>query len=175
MRRGAAAVSSGFTLIELLVVLSVVAMMAALAIPAWRTLLCRQSVNAWVQRVQLALNIARDAAITRQQVVTVCPGHGACGGSWNEGMQVVAAHHKVLQHLGSIPKRYPILWRSSEGRNDAVSFAGNGFTVGQRGSWFVCCNQKPALGRRLVLLNSGRMYVTHLNASGVKLCHVQAQ
>ncbi|RAR58224.1 type IV fimbrial biogenesis protein FimT [Onishia taeanensis] len=67
---------AGFTLIELLVTLTVVVIMATVAVPSYQAFSARNEVAAEVMRIKTTLAIARNTAITRRTTISVCPSPG---------------------------------------------------------------------------------------------------
>ena len=79
----------GFTLLELVTTLAVMAILAGIALPAFRSMLERQRVTAALYLLTTQFALARSTAITRSEVVSVCParGDGRCreDGDWSDG------------------------------------------------------------------------------------------
>lgn len=69
----------GFTAIELMVTLAVVAVVAALAVPAWQQLTLKSRLNTTANGIYNALTQARQAAVTLKTPVTVCTGDATGG------------------------------------------------------------------------------------------------
>ena len=65
--------TTGFTLIELLITLALMGILAAWGLPSFQALGERSAVASEVNRLQTALTLARNTAITRRSDVTVCP------------------------------------------------------------------------------------------------------
>jgi type IV fimbrial biogenesis protein FimT len=65
--------NTGFTLLELLVALALMGMLAAWGLPNFQALGERSAVTSEVNRIQTALTLARNTAITQRNEVTVCP------------------------------------------------------------------------------------------------------
>lgn len=77
----------GFTLIELLIVVALVALLASLAVPSFRTFFVKRSVDAAVDAMVTDLRFARSEAIKRSTRATLCRSTNgtSCGGAWIDG------------------------------------------------------------------------------------------
>ncbi len=65
--------SGGFTLVELMVTILIVAVLAAIALPSFRNVIQRNRVAAASNDLLASLSYARNTAITRGQLVSMCP------------------------------------------------------------------------------------------------------
>jgi type IV fimbrial biogenesis protein FimT len=65
--------SNGFTLVELMVTILIVAVLAAIALPSFRNVIQRNRVAAASNDLLANLSYARNTAITRGQLVSMCP------------------------------------------------------------------------------------------------------
>ncbi len=79
----------GFTLIELMVTISVVAILATIAIPSFQNFIRQTRVTTQATDFITVLNYARSEAIKQNRAVTVCKSTDlatcAVGGSWAQG------------------------------------------------------------------------------------------
>lgn len=87
----------GFTLVELMVTVALVAIAMTLAVPSFRSLIANNRMAVQVNTLMADLNLARSAAVTRRQPVSLCPddtgttGLDCSGGTdWHTGYLVFA-------------------------------------------------------------------------------------
>ena len=76
---------AGFTIIELMITLIVAAVVLAIGVPNFQTIIRTNQASADVNNLVTALNLARSEAVVRSTEVTVMP---ASGGSWGNGWVV---------------------------------------------------------------------------------------
>jgi type IV fimbrial biogenesis protein FimT len=108
-------IQTGFSLLELMVGLAVVAILAGLAAPGFRTFINNNRVAAAQNDLVAALNLARSEAVRRSTTVTVCASSDgascATAADWATGWIVfrdpgaagtVATSTDVLQKWGAI-------------------------------------------------------------------------
>ena len=75
----------GLSLVETLTVIMLISIVATIAVPAWQSMMQRQSVNGAVTRLAYLVAKSHDVSLTRHQIVTLCgatDGHH-CDGNWH--------------------------------------------------------------------------------------------
>jgi type IV fimbrial biogenesis protein FimT len=95
-RSAARDIQSGFGLIELVITISIMAILTAIALPSFATMLRSNRVSNQANDLLGAINLARNEAITRSRSVTICAADttggvpSACGdgAAWKMGWMV---------------------------------------------------------------------------------------
>jgi type IV fimbrial biogenesis protein FimT len=90
--------SAGFTIIELMITVSVVAVLAAAALPSYKWLTATQRVKNGSTDLYLALILARSEAIKRNASVTIT----RAGAGWEGGWTITDASATTLESHGVI-------------------------------------------------------------------------
>ena len=159
---------NGFSLIELLVTIAIVSILITIAMPSYRSFIQRYHMKTEVDKWLLVLNLARQAAISSGNIVTLCPssnGH-SCSKSWQNGAILFIDNNRdhvrdntelLLQVVAKVKNKQVITWRAFQNRN-YIQFQQNGFTWDQNGTFRVCANE-PSLkfNRALIVTRSGRI------------------
>ena len=120
--------ANGFTFIELLVAIVVVTILTTIGIPSFNEQLTRYRMKTEVDKWHLALNMARQAAITNNHIVTMCPSNNglSCSSIWQDGAIIFVDINKDHQRQSNeqlievVEKSKPkqlISWRAFQNRN----------------------------------------------------------
>lgn len=154
----------GFSLVELLATLAVVSVLLTLALPSFEWLVNSRRSAAAVNQLVGAVASARSLAISRGQIVTLCPGRdGRCLGrnQWHRGFLIFIDHDadgrvdsndRVVTALPPLGPDDRIYWRSFRNRS-FLQFHPRGFTRWQNGTFLYCPGNGDAGAARLAVIN----------------------
>ncbi|KGJ88262.1 GspH/FimT family pseudopilin [Thalassotalea sp. ND16A] len=158
----------GFSLIELMVTVAIMSSLLTIGMPRYQDLIQRHYMKTEVDKWLLALNLARQTAITSGNIVTLCPSSNgiSCGKKWTDGAILFIDNNRdhakdtselLLQVVGAVQHRQLLTWRAFQNRK-YIQFQQNGFTWNQNGTFRICANQ-PTLkyNRALIVTRSGRI------------------
>ena len=171
--------TNGFTLIEALICLVLVAILMAVAVPAWSSMLART--HAAAARAALLASLSTSinhAAVTGTEVV-LCPATTAgCANSWDwSGGWIAYAdidgdrHHDagetLLHRQAALEDDIRLL--TSKGRKRLV-FQPNGGNAGSNVTFTMCVGRGSGAAATLVLANSGRLRSGKPSAAAARNC-----
>lgn len=162
--------SQGFTLIELLITVVIAAVVLALGVPSFRTMIQDNRIAVQTNDFISSLNLARSEAVKRGTRITMCRSadRSACGGggvNWEDGWIVfedragpgvrdTATEELIRVHDGL---NAGTMLRGDTNVADRVSFNSKGFSFGFGGQLILCDERgfgDPA--RVLIMSNTGR-------------------
>jgi len=160
--------SGGFTLVEMMVVITLVAVLSAIAVPAFRDLLLNQRLAASTSDFVAALSLARTEALKRSQTVTLTP---RTANDWNGGWEVkttVDDAATTLRAFDALPPGVAVDGSLSNALNGKVSYDANGFSRNGKAYQMGCVAFRSETGRRsaVVVSASGRPKVCDPDKKG---------
>lgn len=158
----------GFTILEALATLAVVAVLAALSLPAMTQFQRDWRSTAAINTMTAVIHHARSLAITSGSVVTLCPGSSRCLGrdEWHHGAVVfvdanangrIDGAERVERAVPGLEDGARLYWRAFRRRN-YLQFTPSGYTAWQNGTFLYCPpDGAPQLARMIILNAAGRV------------------
>jgi type IV fimbrial biogenesis protein FimT len=158
MQRIGIAIRRGFTLVEMLIGISIVAILAALALPSFRQMSINMSVNSNTNEIVGALNVARAEAVKRGVDVVLRTN----GPNWSSGWTVTPdLVPEALQTHAAYADNYRVLGMNTGGGSiTRVVFGSTGSLVGATAFDFSVCRPTTSPG------NADSRWI-HVAASGM--------
>jgi type IV fimbrial biogenesis protein FimT len=162
-------INKGFTMLELMITLSIAAILLAVAVPSYQSVMVQSRLTTQANELMTALHYARSEAVKRGVRVTICKSSDgtACtsGGSWQDGWLIFsdAGTTGTVDGGDEILRVFPALNGSTlEGGSNFgnwISYRSNGRSQGSGSSnppngTFSLCNH--ASGRSIIINHSGR-------------------
>jgi type IV fimbrial biogenesis protein FimT len=174
-RRGAASAGGqparGFTLIELMVTIAIAAILIAMAVPSFQSMLVNNRMSAATNGLFNALNYARNAALTGNTTVLVCPvgafGSTACGANWPSGWMAVntGVAPPLLLQSWTLAANAPAL--TSPSGTASVTFNSRGITSGNAANFKLCDSRGANYARSLQVMATGLVQVSPTGGAGL--------
>jgi type IV fimbrial biogenesis protein FimT len=165
----------GFTLIELLITMAIAAIVASLAVPSFRTMLVKRSVQASADALVGDLRFARTEALRRANTVSVCSlqdgSTSVCSGvsgKWTNGWKVYAGAEDIRVQQGA-PNISSIQSSNPVSDRHTFTYFGNGWGKANDQTFiFTPTGSVPVNGTRLVCISmQGR---PSLRSEGASSC-----
>lgn len=163
--------ASGFTLIELMVTLAVAAVLMAIAIPSFTSIINSSRLTSTANELVSSLQLARSEALRRNTRVRVCRSVNgtscAAAGNWDRWITIVVSNNEVLRDASIKP---PLQVTSGTAQitvhADGLARGGGGLLSND----LVACipTTRPNENRRVVnMLAGSRVAVSRVNGSGL--------
>jgi type IV fimbrial biogenesis protein FimT len=152
--------SAGFSLMECLLVLLLMSILLGMVIPVQHHLLTQTRADSNVNTLISALNFARNEAIMRNEKIIICGSLDKrnCDGAWSNSNIIVDQNANVIYVFELVSKLDRLIWNSSLNRDQFIEWLPSGFTSGQRGTFYSCMDHSAMISKKIVLLNTGRIY-----------------
>jgi len=156
----------GFTLVELMMVLAIAAIVLGLGYPSLKQLVIKSRVNSYAHTLLSTIHSARQAAITRNQYITVCASATgeSCTSDWSQGHLIFVDHNanrqleigeEVLNRVPGINAMDKVKWQSFK-TADTLQFLPMGITNHQNGTFTICGQNKPEFARAVIITKTAR-------------------
>ena len=161
---------SGFTLLELIVTVVIVALVAAIAVPAMQTFAQNDRLISQINTLTGHLAYARSEAVKRAQQVAICVSNNTTtctgGANWEDGWIVyVDANADGTFNPGGLNEDLLRAQQTLEGGNTLSTTIGTQVTYDYRGyvtaasigSFSLCDSRGATYGRAIAISTTGRV------------------
>ncbi len=153
----------GLTLLELLVCLFILSILLNSALPALGEAVTHKRSDVSARQLELAIELARNAAITRNLTVTLCRSNNGedCDGAWHDGVLVFTDQNEnreldkedsVVRYVVFYDYDGTITWRAFQNRQ-YLQITSLGFTKYQNGNFTICPKNKDLRFARQLIIN----------------------
>jgi type IV fimbrial biogenesis protein FimT len=155
---------NGFTLIEAMIAVTLMALLAMLAVPSFNAAVLSGQLRASANNLVASAHLARSEGIKRNSVVTLCAssnGTSCIAGGWEQGWVVLSGTTVLERQLGA-----PEGLKISAGGITSLSFQPTG--AGATAATFTVCRATPSVGseERVVTIDAtGRPWVRRTTAA----------
>lgn len=173
---------SGFSLLELMVVVTIASILAAVAIPSFRTFILNSQRSTAVNDLMASLQLARSEATKLGQPVVVCRSNTAgtaCdnGTNWSTGWlvfvntdndsAVVDSGERILK-LGAPMSGSIVITAASAPSGGYFAFRSFG-NSSSNGNLRFCDSRGSASAKTIIISNSGRARISDVDSGGSAL------
>ncbi len=154
---------TAYSLFELLFALAIVSILVGIAAPDFQGLVERTRSDRTIKLLERAIEMARIAAISSQQIVTLCRSRdgGECGGQWQDGVLIFRDgdgdreidDDEILIRWVTFPGyEGQLRWRAFQNRQ-YLQFTPQGFTRYQNGNFTYCPADGDERHARQLIIN----------------------
>jgi type IV fimbrial biogenesis protein FimT len=168
--------ANGMSMMELIISLTIVALVIAIGLPMGTYYYHQTNAETTIMKIQNNLQLARNEAIKRHTVVTLC--HSAdqvrCGGSWNDTLIIFADNNRnhqldknepVIQVIQA-PRGGQLQWRGFGGQ-DYIEFTPYGLDTQQNGTLVYCSGSRQIVqARGIIISKTGRTRLATVTKKG---------
>ena len=159
-------VQKGFTLVELMIVIAIAGITLGLGYPSMKNLIIKSRVNSYAHTLLSTVQSARQAAIMRNEYITVCASANGvdCGIDWSEGHMIFIDQNgnrqqdpedTRLNYIEGIHNSDKVKWQSFKVAN-TLQFLPTGITNHQNGTFTICGLGKVEHAKAVIITKTGR-------------------
>ena len=161
---------TGITLIELIIVIAMTSILLTLAAPSLSEFVIKNGITTRVNQLVRAIHMARQTAIFRNQVVTLCRSNDGeeCGGHWHNGMLLFIDKSRNLRldddeelvyHFPALREGDQLFWRAFRNRQYLL-MTPRGYTAYQNGTFTYCPKEGLEYAKGIIINAAGRMRIS---------------
>ena len=168
-----------YTLIELLVTLSIIAILAAIAVPSFNGTMDKSKHSATLNGLLGELHLARSEAIKRSRQIVICPSADgatcAPANNWGEGWIIFVddnhnSTHDANEELLRISEALDtgLTIKASHNLTQSIRYRSNGMTV-DTGELTLCDPRGSDAAKAIIINTTGRPQISEYSESGGSL------
>lgn len=144
----------GFTLIELIITLVLAAIIAAIGVPNFMSMVRNEQLTAASNDFITTLNYARSEAIKRSAIIDLKP---ATGTNWGSGVAMtIDANGTALRNMSALPNNFTL---TSKNNTATLQYLANGFS-NVSDDFYLCSTQVGLPGRTISVGPTGHVSVS---------------
>lgn len=170
---------SGYTLLELLITLSIIAILAAIAVPSFEGMMDNNKQSAALNKLLGELHFARSEAVKRSRQVVICPSinNNTCSAAqvWNSGWIMFVDNnrnnaHEDTEELLRIGEKLDQDLTITAGNNLAkyIRYRSNGMTIAP-GEMTICDSRGSDKAQAIIINTVGRPQISQYSEAGDSL------
>lgn len=155
---------NAFTLVELLVTLSIVAILAIVALPNMSGFIKNERLTSSINSLLSHLQYARSESILRHRQIVVCASNDetSCSGTWVDGWIVFndddqSGDLSNAETILKIREKLPANVTLSSSGGTTVIFDKRGFTPNSASTFIVCDDRGVTSRKSISITNTGRV------------------
>lgn len=156
----------GFTLIELLSTLAISGVTLTMGVSSMQQLVVEQRVSAYAGSLLQTVHNARQHAIIKGEIITVCASKNGetCSKDWSAGHLIFVDQNgnrerdeedSIINQVYGSHGSDPVTWRSFKVAS-TLQFLPSGITNHQNGTFTICGNNKVEFARAVIITKMGR-------------------
>ena len=163
---------NGFTLIELMVTITIAAILLAIAVPSFQSLMLSSRLTSLGNSFLASAQAARTEAIKRNTTVTLCATNndsGTCAGTWADGWVIGYTDSSVSPAVWRVISRAPAFasgFLLQGGDITSIVFQSTGFT--NTPASLTLCRSTPSVGdekRAIDVEGTGRVRIVRVRGA----------
>lgn len=152
--------NTGFTMIELMIVVSLIAIVAAIAVPSMSGIIKSHQLTTQANAFITAMQLARSEAIKRGTAINITATDGSVStNEWGQGWSVATTGGTVLQSFAALPASHTL---NSTADRTAYQYLSTGMLAASNADSLQLCDDRTGeSGRQISILQTGRISVAN--------------
>ncbi len=152
-------------------VIAISIILFGIAIPSYQSYITQAKVTAGINQLAGLIQLARQSAVSKNQVVTVCPSSDGinCSRDWRQGQilftdnnknHVIDENDQLIKALPALDKNHNLTWKAFQNKK-FLQYSPAGFTRSQNGTFRYCVDgENLKYNRALIINKTGRVRIS---------------